>query len=194
MRKKSRQHNSELVSLQIMLQKQRNTPDEVLQKVFLHPRGVLLWSLRSIQIFWERCQEDATGSIKKRERKDLPLFTDMSWWSEPPQKLLSFTGRHIPHLWPHHSICDVFSGFVLDRCVSMLWEKRHACTPGDNVRWFFGIDLGYMPVICQEQSSQHHKSLLQYRQWKSNHKRFWGAHSPPLPERQHGKMPRTCRK
>nr|XP_046226495.1 uncharacterized protein LOC124049206 [Scatophagus argus] len=76
--KNSRQHNNEILSLQIMLGKKRKSPDEVLQKVFLHPKGVMLWSLRSIDVFQERCREDivyldATGSIKKKE-KDCPPF------------------------------------------------------------------------------------------------------------------------
>lgn len=43
-RQRSRQHNNEIISLQMMLEKKTNSPDEVLQKVMLHPKGVLLWS------------------------------------------------------------------------------------------------------------------------------------------------------
>lgn len=46
---------------------------------FLHPKGVMLWSLKSIEIFWEQCQEDilyldATGSIKKKEEGAPPFY------------------------------------------------------------------------------------------------------------------------
>lgn len=62
-----------------MLQKTTNSPDEVLQKVLLHPKGVLLWSKRSIHIYQERCQEDiiyldATGSIMRRETGSPPFY------------------------------------------------------------------------------------------------------------------------
>lgn len=76
-RKSSRQHNNEIISLQIMLQKRTNSSDEVLQKVMLHPKEVLLWSQRSIHIYQERSQEDiylnATGSIMRKEMGS-PLF------------------------------------------------------------------------------------------------------------------------
>ena len=78
-RQRSRLHSSDMLSLQIMLETKKNTPEEVLQKVFLHPKGVLLWSLRSIEIFQERCREDiiyldATGSIKKKEKGSPPFY------------------------------------------------------------------------------------------------------------------------
>ncbi|XP_034054814.1 uncharacterized protein LOC117534693 [Gymnodraco acuticeps] len=63
----------------MMLENKKNNPDEVLQKVFVHPKGVLLWSIRSIEIFQERCKEDivyldATGSIKKKEKGSPPFY------------------------------------------------------------------------------------------------------------------------
>ena len=78
-RHRSRLHSNDMLSLQIMLETKKNTPEEVLQKVFLHPKGVLLWSLRSIEIFQERCREDiiyldATGSIKKKEKGSPPFY------------------------------------------------------------------------------------------------------------------------
>lgn len=78
-RKKSRLHNNEFLSLQMMLKNKSNCEDEVLQQVFLHPKGVLLWSQRSIEIFQERCREDivyldATGSIKKAEKGSPPFY------------------------------------------------------------------------------------------------------------------------
>ncbi|XP_049330090.1 uncharacterized protein LOC111193479 [Astyanax mexicanus] len=78
-RKKSRQHSNEIRSLQIMVEQKTNGPDEVLQKVFLHPKGVMLWSIRGIEIFQDRCREDivyldATGSIKKKEKGSPPFY------------------------------------------------------------------------------------------------------------------------
>lgn len=78
-RQQSRPHSNEILSLQMMLENKKNNPDEVLQKVFVHPKGVLLWSIRSIEIFQERCKEDivyldATGSIKKKEKGSPPFY------------------------------------------------------------------------------------------------------------------------
>lgn len=75
---KSRRHSHEMLSFQLMLENKNKSDDFVLQKVFLHPKGVLLWSLKSIGLFWERCQDDivyidATGSIKTKE-KGAPHF------------------------------------------------------------------------------------------------------------------------
>ncbi|XP_034551979.1 uncharacterized protein LOC117821656 [Notolabrus celidotus] len=80
-RQKSRLHSNKLLSLQFMVQKRTNSPDEVLQKVFLHPKGVLLWSQRSFEIYQERCREDivyldATGSIKKKEKGSPPFYVN----------------------------------------------------------------------------------------------------------------------
>lgn len=134
----------------------------------------------------------------KKEKGSLPFFVYELVVRTPPKNCTPFPPHTSPVTTPQPlwRICHrgIVSGCISDRCVSMLWEKRHACTPGDNMRWFFGINAGYMPVICQEQSSQHHKSLLQYRQWKSNHKRFWGAHSRPLPEPHHAKCERHVSK
>lgn len=81
-RKKSREHRNEFLSLQIMLSKKTDALDEVLQKVILHPKGILLWSKKGIAVFNEQCREDivyldATGSIKKKRRGPL-LFMFMS--------------------------------------------------------------------------------------------------------------------
>lgn len=61
-----------------MVANKKNNPEDVLQKVMLHPKGVFLWSSKSIEIFQSRCREDlvyldATGSIMKK-RKCLPPF------------------------------------------------------------------------------------------------------------------------
>lgn len=78
-RKKNRLHSNEILSLQLMVDRKKNTPDEVLQTVFLHPKGVLLWSLQSIAIYHDRCREDivyldATGSIKTKEKGSPPFY------------------------------------------------------------------------------------------------------------------------
>lgn len=62
-----------------MLEKKLNTPEEVLQKVMMHPEGVLLWSLRSIEIYQQRCREDivyldATGSIVTKNKGSPPFY------------------------------------------------------------------------------------------------------------------------
>lgn len=78
-RQRSRQHSNEVISLQIMLKKKKDSPDEVLQKIMLQPKGVLLWSQRGIEIYQERCREDivyldATGSIMRKEKGSPPFY------------------------------------------------------------------------------------------------------------------------
>lgn len=60
--------------------KKTDAPDEVLQKVLLHPKGVMPWSKPSISIFHKRSQEDivyldATGStLKRSENSEGPFY------------------------------------------------------------------------------------------------------------------------
>jgi len=77
---KERKHKNKTLSLQMMVDEKRDEPDEVLQKVILHPKGVMLWSKKSIKIFHQRCKEDivyldATGSIvEKKQTKHRSLL------------------------------------------------------------------------------------------------------------------------
>lgn len=72
-RMEERRHKNESLSLSKMVEEKTDEPDEVLQKVLLHPKGVMLWSKRSIRIFHKRSKEDivyldATGSILKKAK------------------------------------------------------------------------------------------------------------------------------
>lgn len=77
---RSRRHNNETLSLLKMVEDKKDGPDEVLQKIILHPKGVMLWSKHSISIFHKRSKEDivyldATGSIlKKTNHKEGPFY------------------------------------------------------------------------------------------------------------------------
>jgi len=76
---KDRKHKNETLSLQMMVDEKRDEPDEVIQKVILHPKGVMLWSKKSIKIFHQRCKEDivyldATGSIVKKSKHSTGPF------------------------------------------------------------------------------------------------------------------------
>lgn len=54
-----------------MLDKKKDSPDEVLQKVMLHPKGVLLWSRRGIEKY--NVYLDATGSIMRKQKGSPPF-------------------------------------------------------------------------------------------------------------------------
>ena len=58
-RMKKKRHKYLTLSLLKMVEEKTDEPDEVLQKVLLHPKGVMLWSKRSIGIFRKRSQEDS---------------------------------------------------------------------------------------------------------------------------------------
>ncbi len=78
-RQRSRLHKNDIQSLRLMLERRAKSTDQVLQKVFLEPKGVTLWSSKSISIFHERCKEDiiyldATGSIKSKEKGSPPYY------------------------------------------------------------------------------------------------------------------------
>lgn len=71
LRRQARCHPDEVVSLCKLVENKSNSKTDVLQKLILHPRGVMLWSKRSLEIFHSQCEEDivyldATGSIMKR--------------------------------------------------------------------------------------------------------------------------------
>lgn len=51
----TRQHSEEMLSLQRMFDAKKGISDEVLQQVTSRPKGVFLWSKRSIEIFHNRC-------------------------------------------------------------------------------------------------------------------------------------------
>ncbi|KAL1250775.1 hypothetical protein QQF64_018571 [Cirrhinus molitorella] len=78
-RKKARRDQNEILSLQKMVE-ERIDSEKILQKVLLHPRGVMLWSQRSIRLFHQRCKTDvvyidATGSIiQKGKGKSAPFY------------------------------------------------------------------------------------------------------------------------
>lgn len=79
-RKKCRRHENEILSLEKMVEDKTDDENEVLQKVLLHPRGVMLWSKNTIRLFHQRCRDDivyldATGSIvKKPQGKSAPFY------------------------------------------------------------------------------------------------------------------------
>ncbi|XP_026012681.1 uncharacterized protein LOC113015007 isoform X3 [Astatotilapia calliptera] len=71
-RKKQRPHLNEMTSLQILIDRQQGLPNEVLQRVLLHPKGIMLWSTKTLSVFYQRCKEDivyfdATGSIISKD-------------------------------------------------------------------------------------------------------------------------------
>ncbi|CAI5668375.1 unnamed protein product [Oreochromis niloticus] len=46
-RKKQRPHVNEMASLQMLIDRQQGLPNEVLQRVLLHPKGIMLWSKKN---------------------------------------------------------------------------------------------------------------------------------------------------
>ena len=78
-RQRSRLHKNDILSLKLMLDRRGKSEDEVLQKVFLEPKGVMLWSSKSIAVFHDRSKQDivyldATGSIKTKEKGSPPFY------------------------------------------------------------------------------------------------------------------------
>lgn len=91
-RKKSQLHHNDIICLQVMVENKKNNPNDVLQKVMLHPKGVLLWFSRSIEIFQSRCQEDSLFGCYRQyhqKRKGSPPFYVHELIVRNPQKTCS---------------------------------------------------------------------------------------------------------
>ncbi|XP_020557716.1 uncharacterized protein LOC105353816 isoform X2 [Oryzias latipes] len=78
-RQKERPHSDEVTSLQTIIDNLKGTDTEVLQKVMLHPKGIMLWSKKTLSVFYKRCKEDivyldATGNIVKKKSKQSPPY------------------------------------------------------------------------------------------------------------------------
>ncbi|XP_034067934.1 uncharacterized protein LOC117543645 isoform X1 [Gymnodraco acuticeps] len=79
-RKKLRKHSNEMISLRKMMEEELETEEAVIKKIIAHPKGVMLWSNKTIDLFHDRCREDivyvdATGSIvKKAKGKTSPFY------------------------------------------------------------------------------------------------------------------------
>lgn len=57
-KKKQRWHKNEMLSLQLMFDEEKGTDDQLIQKVILQPKGVMLWSNNTIHLFHQRSKED----------------------------------------------------------------------------------------------------------------------------------------
>ncbi|XP_073710050.1 uncharacterized protein [Misgurnus anguillicaudatus] len=78
-RKKSRLHSDDLISVKEMLDQQTGTDNDVLQGINMHPKGIMLWSRKTLSVLFKRCKEDivyndATGSIIQNPRAGNPPY------------------------------------------------------------------------------------------------------------------------
>lgn len=78
-RKKQRRDSNEMVALQQLSEEERGTDDKLIQKIIMQPKGIMLWSKKTIQIFHRRSKEDivyldATGSIVKKAKGESTPF------------------------------------------------------------------------------------------------------------------------
>ncbi len=78
-KKKKRLHCDELPGLKELIDHQRGTDNDVLQKVMMHPKGVMLWSNKILSVFYKRCENDivyldATGSVIKKSTAESPPY------------------------------------------------------------------------------------------------------------------------
>ncbi len=78
-RKKPRLHCDELPGLKELIDHQRGTDNDVLQKVMMQPKGVMLWSNKTLSVFYKRCKNDivyldATGSVIKKSTAESPPY------------------------------------------------------------------------------------------------------------------------
>lgn len=78
-RQLKRPHSNELLSLQMLIDEKKGSDNEVLQRVMMLPKGIMLWSKKTLSVFYKRCKEDifyldATGSIIQKGSSTSPPY------------------------------------------------------------------------------------------------------------------------
>lgn len=80
-KKKFRGHKNEAISLQKMLEEEEEEEEVkcVIQKIVLHPKSVILYCSKTLNVLFERCKEDivyldATGSIVQKGKGQTSAF------------------------------------------------------------------------------------------------------------------------
>ncbi len=78
-RKIKRPHSDEFTSLKKIIDEQPGTDNDVLQNVLMHPKGIMLWSTKTLSVFYKRSKEDivyldATGSVIKKRPQNPPYY------------------------------------------------------------------------------------------------------------------------
>ncbi|XP_028991434.2 uncharacterized protein LOC114846544 isoform X3 [Betta splendens] len=79
-KRKKRSHTNDLLSLQKMHEEEQGSQDAIIQKIQMHPKGVMLWSKKMLSLFYQRCRDDivyldATGSIIQKEKgRSAPFY------------------------------------------------------------------------------------------------------------------------
>lgn len=135
--------------------KKTDTPDEVLQKVLLHPKGVMPWSKRSISIFHKRSQEDivyldATGSILKRsENSEGPFYVYELVVRNPKKGSLLFpVATYVTCDHTTASVQYFLSVFHYWSCQTIWTKTKHQSTHG-HMWWLPGSNAGYNNSFLQ---------------------------------------------
>lgn len=90
-RKKNRLNKNEMISMQLMSEEEKGTEDKLIQKIILQPKGVMLWSNKTISLFHQRSKSDivyldATGSIVKKAKGESAPFYIYELVVRNPQK------------------------------------------------------------------------------------------------------------
>ncbi|KAE8291902.1 hypothetical protein D5F01_LYC09263 [Larimichthys crocea] len=79
-KKQKRRHRNEMISLQKMVaEEEAEAEGRVIQNIGLYPKSVMLYSLETLNIFFDRCKEDivyldATGSIVRKGKGQMSPF------------------------------------------------------------------------------------------------------------------------
>ncbi|KAF4097933.1 hypothetical protein G5714_021941 [Onychostoma macrolepis] len=78
-RQLKRPHSNELLSLQMLINEQKGSDNEVLQRVMMHLKGIMLWSKKTQSVFYKRWKEDivyldATGSVIQKGSSASPPY------------------------------------------------------------------------------------------------------------------------
>lgn len=111
--------------LQLMSEGEQGTDDQLIQKIVLQPKRVMLWSMKTINLFHKRSKEDivyldATGSIVEKATGESPPFTIYKLVLRNPVKGCSPVPV-APYVTCDHTTASVswFLGSFITDCVNL---------------------------------------------------------------------------
>ena len=72
-------HENDILCVKLMAEEERGTESAVIQQISQKPKAVMLWSAKTIKLFFDRCKDDilyidATGSVLLRSKGDSKPF------------------------------------------------------------------------------------------------------------------------
>ncbi len=138
-------HSDEFTSLKKIIDEQPGTDNYVLQNVLMHPKGIMLWSRKTLSVFYKRSKEDivyldATGSVIKKKSTKSTILCVWIGGKKSIQGGFTFTCCKLCYMWPHNSICHILSAVFPNRPSQNVWKWVNQKASNDYMWW---LPCGY---------------------------------------------------